>query len=70
MFFGHLEHFTAIWYILCSIGNLVVIWYVFPRSGTLCQEKSGNPVSLSFILLGWQIGDCSQSLIMSVLGRT
>jgi hypothetical protein len=24
-------------------GNYVVIWYIFPRFGTLCQEKSGNP---------------------------
>jgi hypothetical protein len=38
MFFGHLEHFTAIWYILWPIGNLVVIWYIFPRFGILCQK--------------------------------
>jgi hypothetical protein len=24
-------------------GNLVVIWYIFPRFGILCKEKSGNP---------------------------
>jgi hypothetical protein len=33
MLFGHLEHFTAIWYILWPIGNLVVFWYIFPRFG-------------------------------------
>jgi hypothetical protein len=41
----------AIWYILCMViwyilrpfGNLVAIGYGFPRFGTLCQEKSGNP---------------------------
>jgi hypothetical protein len=41
--YGHLEHSTANWYILWPIGNLVVIWYLFPRFGILCQEKSGNP---------------------------
>jgi hypothetical protein len=24
-------------------GNVVVIWYIFPRFGILCQDKSGNP---------------------------
>jgi hypothetical protein len=23
-------------------GNLMAIWYIFPRFGILCQEKSGN----------------------------
>jgi hypothetical protein len=23
--------------------HVVVIWYIFPRLGILCQEKSGNP---------------------------
>jgi hypothetical protein len=41
--YGHLEYFTAIWSILLPIGNIVVIWYVFPRFGILCQENSGNP---------------------------
>jgi hypothetical protein len=44
IFRRHLEYFTAIWYILCPFGNVVVIWYMFPRFGILCQEKSGNPV--------------------------
>jgi hypothetical protein len=30
-------------YILWTLGNLVAIWYIFPRFGMLCQEKSGNP---------------------------
>jgi hypothetical protein len=34
----------AIWYILWPFGNVVVIWYMFPRFGILCQEKSGNTV--------------------------
>jgi hypothetical protein len=33
----------AIWYILWPFGYFVVIWYIFPRFGILCQEKSGNP---------------------------
>jgi hypothetical protein len=40
---GHMEYFTVIWYILWPFGNSVVIWYIFPRFGILCQEKSGNP---------------------------
>jgi hypothetical protein len=28
---------------LWPFGNVVVIWYIFPRFGILCQEKSGNP---------------------------
>jgi hypothetical protein len=28
------------------LGNLVVVWYVFPRFGTLCEEKSGNPADM------------------------
>jgi hypothetical protein len=34
----------AIWYILWPLCNLVAIWYICPRFGTWCQEKSGNPV--------------------------
>jgi hypothetical protein len=44
MFYVHLEYFTAIWYILWSFGNVVVIWYIFCRFGILHKEKSGNPV--------------------------
>jgi hypothetical protein len=42
-FYGHLKYFTGIWYILWPFGNVVAIWYIFPRFGILCQEKSGNP---------------------------
>jgi hypothetical protein len=45
IFYAHLECITAICYILWSFGNFVVIWYIFPRFGTLCQEKSGSPGS-------------------------
>jgi hypothetical protein len=41
----------VIWNILRSFvilighfGNVVVNWYICPRFGILCQEKSGNPV--------------------------
>jgi hypothetical protein len=43
IFYGHLEYFTPIWYVLWPIGNVVVIWYIFPRFGKLYQEKSGKP---------------------------
>jgi hypothetical protein len=29
IFYGHLEYFTAIRYILWSFGNVVIIWYIF-----------------------------------------
>jgi hypothetical protein len=45
IFYAHSEHFTVIWYILWPFGNVVLIWYIFPRFGILCQEKSGNPGS-------------------------
>jgi hypothetical protein len=35
----------AIWYILWPFDNLVAIWYIFPRFGISCQEKSGNPAA-------------------------
>jgi hypothetical protein len=34
----------ALWYGLCSFGNVVIIWYIFHRFGILSDEKSGNPV--------------------------
>jgi hypothetical protein len=43
IFYGNLQYFTVIWCILWPFGNFVVIWYIFPRFGILCQEKSGNP---------------------------
>jgi hypothetical protein len=30
-------------YILWSFANFEVIWYILPRFGILCEEKSGNP---------------------------
>jgi hypothetical protein len=44
IFYGHLEYFTVMRYIIWPLGNVVVIWYISPRFGKLCQEKSGNPV--------------------------
>jgi hypothetical protein len=38
-----LVYFMVIWNILRTFGNTVAIWYIYPRFGTLCQEKSGNP---------------------------
>jgi hypothetical protein len=43
IFYGHLEYLTAIGYMLRPFGNFLDIWYIFPRFGILCQEKSGNP---------------------------
>jgi hypothetical protein len=46
IFYGQLEYFTVIWYILWPFGNVVVMRYIFPRFGILCQDKSGNPAAL------------------------
>jgi hypothetical protein len=45
IFYGHLEYFTHKWLIIWPFGNAMVNWYVFPRFGVVCQEKSGNDVS-------------------------
>jgi hypothetical protein len=45
IFYGHLEYFTVIWYILWPFGNVVVIWYILSRFGILRQKKSGNPAA-------------------------
>jgi hypothetical protein len=46
-----LECFTVIWHILWPFGNVVVIWFIFPRFGILCREISGNPTPASFYSL-------------------
>jgi hypothetical protein len=43
IFYGHLEYFTAIWYILWPFGNVVVIWYIFPRFGIYLSRKIWQP---------------------------
>jgi hypothetical protein len=43
IFYGHLEYFMVIWYMSWLFGSVVVIWYIFPCFGILCEEKSGNP---------------------------
>jgi hypothetical protein len=54
-----LVYFTSIWYtyvmviwnIVLTFGMYGPIWYIFPRFGTLYQDKSGNPVILARFLL-------------------
>jgi hypothetical protein len=43
IFYGHMEYFMAICYILWPVGNAVIIWYFFHCFGILRQGKSGNP---------------------------
>jgi hypothetical protein len=43
IFYGHLEYYTTIGYILWPFGKVVEIWYIFSRFGALYREKSGNP---------------------------
>jgi hypothetical protein len=44
IFYALLEYIMVIWYVLWLFGNFVVVWDIFHRFGTLCQEKSGNHV--------------------------
>jgi hypothetical protein len=48
LFSGRLAYIIAILYILWPFGNLVAIWYIFPRFGILCHEKSGIPALRTF----------------------
>jgi hypothetical protein len=50
IFYGHLEYYTVIGYILWPFGNVVVIRHIFPRFGLLCEEKSGNPVRMDLVM--------------------
>jgi hypothetical protein len=50
IFYVHLEYITVILYFLLSFGNFVVIRYIFSRFGILCQEKSGHPDGIAFII--------------------
>jgi hypothetical protein len=45
----HLEYITNICYILWQFGTFCGhFWYIFPRFGTLYQEKFGNPGKYEF----------------------
>jgi hypothetical protein len=43
IFCEHLGYFTAGGYVFWPFSNVAVMWYILPRFGILCQEKSGNP---------------------------
>jgi uncharacterized protein YqcC (DUF446 family) len=45
IFYGHLEFFTAIWYIFGQLVKLWLVWYIFPHFGILYQENSGIPAA-------------------------
>jgi hypothetical protein len=45
-FYGHLVHFTSIWYILRRLGLFYGHLEYLPLFGMLYQEKSGNPTLL------------------------
>jgi hypothetical protein len=66
------------WYILWSFGmihghsvHFVVIWYVFPGFGILCEEKSGNPGGCPVWqdLLFWRV-EKSQNNPFFVVGKS
>jgi hypothetical protein len=33
----------VLWLFGTFYGHVVAIWFIFPRFGTLCKERSGNP---------------------------
>jgi hypothetical protein len=39
IFYAHLEYIMSNRYIFWPLGNLMVIWYIFPRFGILCQKN-------------------------------
>jgi hypothetical protein len=44
IFNGHLVLFYGHFGIFCDhLVYFMTIWYIFPRFGMLCREKSGNP---------------------------
>jgi hypothetical protein len=43
IFYGHLEYFTAVWFLNGHFVNFMSIWYIPPIFGTFYHEKSGNP---------------------------
>jgi hypothetical protein len=42
VFYYHFKYITYV-HVVYFVTNFVAIWYIFPRFGILCQEKSGNP---------------------------
>jgi hypothetical protein len=56
IYYGHLVYSMAFWnilrtfgiFILKPFGNLVAIWYIFPRFGILYRGKSDNPAHNRF----------------------
>jgi hypothetical protein len=61
---------TAVWYILWPFGNLVAIWYISPRFGTLDKEKSGNPALLSSLRAHMYVQPISLSICKSTKDET
>jgi hypothetical protein len=43
IFYGHLEYFTAICYVLWPFGNVVVIWHIFPPFWYIVSRKIWQP---------------------------
>jgi hypothetical protein len=43
IFYGHWQYFTAIWYILWPLGNVVVILYSYPSFWYIVFRKIWQP---------------------------
>jgi hypothetical protein len=59
IFYGHLGYFTAMFYILWPPGNLVLIWYVFPKFWYSVSRKIWQPCRRVLKIGTWsQSYDC------------
>jgi hypothetical protein len=67
IFYGHMEYFTAMCYIFWLFGNLVVIYYIFTRFGTVCQEISGNPEVERFCQVGHRLSGNTANNFITLL---
>jgi hypothetical protein len=58
LFYGHLEYFVAIWYILWLFGMFSPFWY----DVHMYPEKSGNPgkIGILFRLFSDRCSDTNQ----------
>jgi hypothetical protein len=43
IFYSYLEYFTGIGYIFRQFGNVVIIWYSFPRFWYIVSRKIWQP---------------------------